>query len=329
MRSHWTGYKSVLAKPIEDFVAHKRSLGRRFDNEAKALRILDRFLVENEIQRIEEITSAKVDSFLASRPRLRPRSFNHLLCTTRRLFDWMVNQGIIAQTPVKTRPRRQGAPRIPFIFGPTEAHQLLQIAGTLSDNQRAPLRGPTYYTIFALLYGLGLRVGEATRLQLADVDRERQLLVIRESKFAKSRLVPMGPRLASQVQAFIRQREGRVGTLEREAPLFSFTRRGSVHPGTISQTFHQLVPKLQLQIPAGTAFPRVHDLRHAFAVGVLLRWYRAGINPYDRLLHLSTFLGHVDPASTAVYLTITNELLEEANHRFEKLAASVVGEVPR
>ena len=97
--------------------------------------------------------------------------------------------------------------------------------------------------------------------------------------------------------------------------------------GTISQTFHHLVPKLELIIPAGTVGPRVHDLRHAFAIGTLLRWYRSGLDPSSRLLQLSTFLGHVSPTSTAVYLTITGALLDEASGRFEAWARPLIEEV--
>jgi integrase len=104
-------------------------------------------------------------------------------------------------------------------------------------------------------------------------------------------------------------------------PFFSFTRRGAIHPCTITQTFHHLVPRLRLVIPDGMASPRLHDLRHSFAVGTLLRWYRTGVDPQARLLHLSTFLGHVDPASTAVYLTITPALLSEASERFARYGA--------
>jgi integrase len=82
------------------------------------------------------------------------------------------------------------------------------------------------------------------------------------------------------------------------------------------------MPRLQLVIPDGVASPRLHDLRHSFAVGTLLRWYRTGVDPQARLLHLSTFLGHVDPASTAVYLTITPALLAAASERFARYAAS-------
>lgn len=89
-------------------------------------------------------------------------------------------------------------------------------------------------------------------------------------------------------------------------------------------TFHKLVPKLGLSIPPGVANPRLHDLRRAFAVGTLLRWYREGIDPNRRLIHLSTFLGHVDPDSTSVYLTITEDLLREAEKRSRALVPQEV-----
>jgi integrase len=85
-------------------------------------------------------------------------------------------------------------------------------------------------------------------------------------------------------------------------------------------TFHALVPKLELQIPPGVSPPRVHDLRHSFAVATVLRWYREGIDPNCRLINLSTFLGHVDPDSTAVYLTITEDLFHEAAQRSQVMA---------
>jgi integrase len=183
--------------------------------------------------------------------------------------------------------------------------------------------------IFALLYGLGLRVGEVARLTRTDVDLGRQLLIVRETKFSKSRFVPFGPRMAARLTAYLELRESQSGTLQPEAPVFSFTRGRAIHPGTISQTFHALIPRLGLALPTGVAPPRVHDLRHSFAVGTLLRWYRDGVDPSSRQLHLSTFLGHVDPASTAEYLTITADLLEAAGERFARFVAPLsTGGVP-
>ena len=112
-------------------------------------------------------------------------------------------------------------------------------------------------------------------------------------------------------------------------PLFSFApdRSKPITTTTVTQTFHALWPRLGLKVPAGAAPPRLHCLRHSFAVGTLLRWYRSGINPQQRLWDLSTFMGHVHPASTAVYLTITAELLDEANQRFHRFAAPLLKEV--
>jgi site-specific recombinase XerD len=151
------------------------------------------------------------------------------------------------------------------------------------------------------------------------VDLERNLLVVRGTKFGKHRLVPFGPRMAALLHQYLELRDPTLTT--PEAPLLSFTPGRALHPVMISRTFHSLLPRLGLDVPVGVAPPRAHCLRHAFAVGTLLRWYRAGIDPTGRLLHLATFLGHVNPSSTAVYLTITPALLEEASRRFERLAA--------
>jgi integrase len=110
-------------------------------------------------------------------------------------------------------------------------------------------------------------------------------------------------------------------------PLFSFDGRRGVHPGSASQTFHRFVVELAFPAPDGVGSPHLHSLRHSFAVGCLLRWYREGVDPATRLYRLSTFMGHVDPASTAVYLTITPQLLAEAHRRFEAFAHPVWSEV--
>lgn len=326
MRTHWTGFRSPLAKRIEAFLAHKRALGRRFEVEEKPLRLFDRFLVDRGVETLEGVTAELLDAFLAARPRARSRSYNELLGVVRRLFDWLVAQDLLAGSPLRAQPRRQTDQRVHFLFDPAQARRLLALAEALPDNSRARLRGSTYRTAFALLYGLGLRVGEVARLHAGEVDLERSLLVIRQTKFSKSRLVPFGPRVAALLRGFLQQQEKRRGPLAPDAPVFSFDGHRAIHPGTLSQTFHQLLPRLELKLAPGTSSPRVHDLRHSFAVGRLLRWYREGLHPQDRLLQLATFLGHVDPNSTAVYLTLTPELFEQARQRFERFAAPLLAE---
>jgi integrase len=321
VRPVWQGFQGPMAAEMRAFVDAKRALGRRYITEEKGLRLFDTFLAQRCVDGFADVTPELVDSFLASRSYRQARSYNMLLGIVRCLFDWLVRQDRLPRTPVRTRPRRQTARRIPYLLDPAEARRLLEVAGDLPVRPRAPLRGPTYKTIFALLYGLGLRVGEVSRLRCADIDFDRRLLIISNTKFGKTRLVPFGPRIGTLLHNYLQVRGGK---LRADAPVFSFTRRGAVHPGTISQTFHKLVPRLGLSIAPGVAPPRVHDLRHAFAVGTLLRWYREGVDPSARLFHLSTFLGHVNPSSTAVYLTITVDLLAAANHRFEGFAAPVL-----
>lgn len=312
-------FESALGEGIELFVRHHRALGRRYESEIWTLRLLDRFLVQSGISSIEEVSPAVIDAFLASRPRRTARSFNVLLGIVRHLFEWLVSRDVIERSPVVSRRRRHGDGRLPFLFDLEQARVLIQTAGRMEDYRHTRLVGPTYRMVFALLYGLGLRVGEVRRLQVQDVDRERELLFVRETKFAKSRLVPHGPVLARELYAYLDERALHGGAVA-SAPVFSVQRHRRDRPlgrGSIGKVFRRLLPSLDLRVGVGDAQPRVHDLRHSFAVGTLLRWYREGYDPADRLLHLSTFMGHVQPQSTAVYLTITDELLRAGNERFE------------
>jgi len=312
------GYQSFVAEEIDKFISYKRALGRKFKTEERTLHLLDEYLLKEKILNIAEVTPELLARFLASRPRYQPRSYNHLLGVIKGFFKWLVVQGLLKHSPIHIRPRRVITYRIPFLFNRVQAQQLFLIASQLPDNNSAPQRGKAYFMIFVLLYGLGLRVGEVSRLERKDIDFDRNLLMIQQTKFSKDRLVPFGPKMAQHLQEYLQHHEEYYGAWKPDSPVFSFRRERPIHPGTISQTFHKLVPHLNLIIPPGVSPPRLHDLRHSFAVGTLLRWYREGIKPAQRLFHLSTFLGHVDPSSTAIYLTITEDLLKEANQRFEQ-----------
>lgn len=320
-------FQSFLGPEIERFLAHKRALGRRYDIEEKTLVLFDDYLVTHRVADLGALTPTFIDQFLLSRPRLRPRSYNHLRCTIGRLFVYLVGHGRLAQTPVQSPPRRSRYQRTPFIFDVAAARRLLAVAQALPDQGGTVGRGKTYYVLFAILYGLGLRVSESCRLRVEDLDFKRRLLIIRETKFYKSRLVPFGPKLAALLEDYLHQKKTRCeGGLRPAEALFSFRHGDPVNPCTVSQTFHSLIPRLHLDIPPGVSSPRLHDLRHAFAVNTLTRWYREGVDPQSRLLTLATFLGHVDVNSTAVYLTTTPTLLEEANRRFATFAAATLTE---
>jgi integrase len=304
-----------VASAAAEFLAHKRALGRKYLTEEATLRLLLTFADQRGVTDLGDLSTPLLDAFLASRPRARARSFNHLVGVLGCFLDWAVAQQRLPTSPLRSTRRRETDQRLHFLFDTVQARQLLDYAAALPDNPRAYGRGPTYHAIFALCYGLGLRAGEACGLRLDDVDTARQLLVVRGGKFGKSRLVPHGPRIGELLARQLQRRGG-----SGDGPLFSFDDRRCVHPGSASQTFHHVVTELAFPVPDGVCPPRLHSLRHSFAVGCLLRWYREGLDPQSRIYQLSTFMGHVDPASTAIYLTITPHLLLEANRRFETFA---------
>ena len=238
-------WKFRLADEIKSFLSYKRALGRRFDTEEKALRLFDRYLVQEQIMDIST-TPDLLEAFLCSRPRTQPRSYNHLAGVVRRLFHWLVIQGRLARLPTLPQFRRSTSERIPFIFDIHQAQQLIETASHLPDNSRAPHRGMIYAMIFRILYGLGLRVGEVTRLQRGDVDLCRRLLIIRQTKFSKTRLVPFGPRMTVQLENYLQDRECQRGKFSSDSPVFSFRRNEPISPGTISQTFHPFPEKRHL-----------------------------------------------------------------------------------
>jgi integrase len=316
--------KGPLRDSIDRYLAHKHALGKELAKPGPMLYLLDGYLIARGVAELRELTPAHIDGFVASRPRHSPRSYNELIGAVKGLFDWMVVHEGLAESPVCCQRRSITATRRPFLFDLEQVRNLLEAAALLPSTSRAQARGEIYRMIFALLYGLGLRVGEVSRLRREDIDLDQQLLNVRRTKFGKDRLVPFGPKMAAEIAGFLKREESRCGPIPLDSPVFSFCRknRKSIGTTTISWTFHQLVNDLRLIVPSGVAPPHLHCLRHSFAVGTLLRWYREGVDPMSRLFDLSTFMGHVSPSSTAVYLTITTELLECASSRFAEFAVN-------
>lgn len=293
--------KSPTKGPWDDgiarYLAHKHALGK-------------------------QITPADISGFVESRLRHSSQSYNGLIGSLRGLFDWMVVHEELLESPLRCENRRSTAARRPFLFDVDQARRLLEAAALLPGNPRAQARDETYRMIFALLYGLCLRLGEVSRLCREDVDLHTRVLTIRQTKFGKDRVVPFGPKMAGEIAGFLQRVESRSGPISPDSPVFSFGKenRKPIGTNTISWTFHKPLPAVQLVVPSGVAAPHLHCLRHSFAGGTLMRWYREGVDPMSRLFDLSTFLGHVSPSSTAVYLTITTELLEYASTRFAHFA---------
>ena len=183
----------------------------------------------------------------------------------------------------------------------------------------------TFRTILLTLYGAALRVSEGLSLTLADVDLRQSVLTIRDTKFYKSRLVPLGSDLNDAMLRYAKRRKGAGHSQEEDAPFF-VTKLGERVPIRLLQrAFRRLRKQTGIHRDDGARYqPRIHDLRHAAAVHRLTAWYRDGKDVQKLLPLLSTYMGHVDIASTQHYLTMTPELLQEASARFANYAFSEV-----
>jgi integrase/recombinase XerD len=176
--------------------------------------------------------------------------------------------------------------------------------------------------MLALGYCAGLRVGEIARLNLGDVDLQAGTITIRETKFFKSRILPLARTVVAALREYVAERRRAGGSEDPESALF-WQRQGRQRYGiqAIDWLFADILRQAGLKPLRGRKGPRFHDLRHSMVVNRILIWYRAGINPQDRLPFLATYLGHRDINSTLVYITVTQDLLQEAGERFRVLGA--------
>jgi len=204
----------------------------------------------------------------------------------------------------------------PYIYSPQEIRALLDEAGRLGP--RGGLRPHTYTTLFGLLACSGLRVSEALRLRRSDVDLGAEMLTVTRTKFHKSRLVPLHPSAVGALAAYASHRDNYLPI--PAAPGFFLTERGTgLKYHKTYMTFRQLRRTLGWT-SAAARLPRIHDLRHTFAVRTLQRWYEEGQRIGNRIAALSTYLGHVKVTDTYWYLSAAPDLLAAAGARFEACA---------
>lgn len=223
--------------------------------------------------------------------------------------------------PVGLIPMRQRW-RPPFLFNATDIGVLMNAAG----HRRWPLPSVTYPTLIGLLAATGMRIGEALRLEPDDINHTDAVIMIRQSKFGKSRLVPVRPETITALDDYIINRDRLLRVERTTTRVFVSSRGGPLIYPVVQEVFRDLCDGNG--IGAGAARPpRIHDLRHTFAVTVLTGWYRDGETIEARLPALSTYLGHRDPRSTYWYLSAAPELLAYAAAKLTHPTPASVSEV--
>jgi integrase/recombinase XerD len=201
---------------------------------------------------------------------------------------------------------------VPYLYSDDELDGLLAATDILST----PLRRATYHTLLGLLWVTGLRIGEAIRLDRSDLDIRAGLLVVRSTKFGKDRQVPLHPTTTAALTGYLKLRDRQVPSADTSA-VFVSTAGTRLRYCNVHWTFLKLVDHAGLTPRSTSCRPRIHDLRHSFAVNTVLDGYRTGVDVQARLPLLSTYLGHVHPANTYWYLSAAPELLELAGRRLE------------
>lgn len=305
---------------IDAYLAARRSLGVRLEREGRYLR---QFVREAGNVSLSEISGKAVVRFLHGRngPTATWKVKRSSLAG---LYRYAIGRGIVTVSPIPEHPPKLSSPQTPYVYSPAEVQRLLDATAVL-DHPTSRLQAMTYRTLLLLLYGTGLRVGEAIALRLCDVDLPRRLITIRNTKFYKTRVVPIGPRLTEQLAVYLARRR-RLALPAQESSVLLCTRTGhGFYYQDVITTFQRIRSAAGIVTPPREPRPpRLHDLRHAAAVHRVLAWYRAGRDVQRLLPALATYLGHVDIRSTQRYLQMTPELLDEANQRFAHYAGPEV-----
>jgi integrase len=307
----------TLREAIDQYVAWRRAHGAIYNNSSN---LLNRFLKNiDDPTDCGSVTKAQVLAFLAGAgPLTRDRENKY--STLAGFYRYAISRGLVTCSPLPNNEPKPPASAPPHIYSREELRRLLDAV----DNSQGPtahLEATTLRTLLLLLYGTGLRVGEAQRLTLADVDLQEALLNIRATKFFKSHLVPIGPQLVDVLKSYALLRADRP-LLHGQDSHFLANRDGTpLAKTTVNTAFLRLRRAAGIcGAGGGRQSPRLHDLRHSFAVHRLTAWYQQGADVQRLLPVLSTYLGHTDLAGTQVYLSMTPELLRQASSRFEHYA---------
>ena len=312
-------FRCALGELMADFIREKRACGYRYGAECRIFRALDAYLCEIK-HSSTNLPKHVVDGWTARRSHERPRTHEHRLRLVHQFGRFLLQRGCAVHLPETRWAWRNRKPFIPHIFSSEQIAALLTAADRLPICSLSPLRHLVVPELFRLLCCCGLRHGEVRHLRVGDVELEQGVLTILDGKFQKDRLVP----LPETMQARLRRYADRVGPRPAQAAFFPgpygepYSNRG------MYKVFRHLLRESGIAHGGRGCGPRVHDLRHTFAVHRLERWYREGADLGAKLPLLATYLGHRSIEGTQVYLRLTPHLFPDIETRLEERVGHVI-----
>jgi site-specific recombinase XerD len=321
------GFRSRLAAPLRSYLEHWRALGRRYSVEEGMLRCWDDFL-RRRYPRESEVSAEMFQSWATTMPQLHPTVRRNRLRVVRNFLLFHAREHpktYIPDVGTFPKPSPHCTPRLVSV---TEMASVLATVDQLPASHQNSLRPQTIRLALVLLFCCGLRCGELLRLQLRHYDANEAVLHIEASKFRKSRLVPLTPSVTQEMRRYLELRRRRRLSVRPESPLIwscnPVADQTVYSAQALTENWQLLCLTTGLLNEEGRP-PRLHDLRHSFAVAALHRWYRQGADAQIKLPYLATYMGHLCPASTHYYLRLTPDLRRAAGRRFHQHAHEIFG----
>lgn len=306
---------SALREALREYLQLRRALGYKLDREGL---LLPQFLGFLEQEGASCITTSLAMRWAMAPARASPRWWAVRLGQVRVFARYMAARDPRTEVPaLELLPAPRSRKRVPYVYSDADVRALVRAARAFDG-----LKAATYATLLGLLAVTGMRVGEVIALDRTDIDWRARLLVVRTGKFGKSRELVLHPTTIEALRAYGRARDRALPAARSPAVLLSLAGTRLLYKN-VQRGFMHLLRHADLPQQRSRR-PRLHDLRHTFAIKTLVRWYREGLDVQARLPSLSTYLGHVNPSQTYWYLTATPELMRLAERRSRR----ALGEQP-
>jgi len=312
-------FHSPVAALMEQFVQQKQACGYKYGEAVRILARFDRSLCDGGLSQCE-LSRALSRQWLAKQAHESASTHQGRIRVVRQFALYMRRLGYPADVPDRSLTSKCSAGFSPRILTASEVRQLLHAVDQLTPTARAPLRHLIMPEVFRLLYGCGFRLNEVLRLRVADVDLDRGIVTVREAKFGKDRLVPPASALVERLRRYA---DG-MGLRSPDAYFFPSPSGGPWSLTAVYSLYRELLLRCGIAHAGRGKGPRVHDLRHAFAVHTLLRWCREGADLNAKLPVLATYMGHRSLAGTQRYLHLTAELFPEITVRANAAFGDVI-----
>jgi site-specific recombinase XerD len=305
-----------LEKLINQYITYRKSLGEKFEVDGRGLKAFCKAIGHS--INIQSISKNMINNFLYGDSKIITSWWFRKHSTLLGFYQYALTHNYITAIPLPSVLPKRPQPFVPYIYSREELKLLFDTALTYQKN-RSHNSPCTVRVVLVLTYALGLRLHETLSIILNDIDMDNLVITIQQSKFYKSRLVPFNQQIKEVIKEYLQWRIKQRQSQSSDAPLFIGKNNHPFNIGTMHGIFKRIRNKAGIKRDDNTKYqPRIHDLRHSFAVHRLTSWYQENKNVQQLLPILSVYLGHGNPSHTAVYLTMTDSLLQEAGMRFEK-----------